>query len=305
MLAAEFPIERRLYRTEPDVQVLVCSQRPHGDARGEIVHGPRPGRVGGRWLHPEPEHRGPAGRIRGASLSHAHLRRHGAPLPDPLPRRPDQRSAGSVTRIPQGRPRAGISRRFFAGRERGAQTRRRMGESAPGLSCRRLQRLGAARSGGLRAPHRRARQSRVRGAICARHAGAPVRHGPLPERAISRACAACSNWTTGSPRPPSVSAMRPTITALSPPSAICAGLRVPALLIQAKDDTFVPFAIYESAAVRSNPWIQLMATEYGGHLGFIGRGPNRLWSDEVIMEWIAGVAVKKTPCRIVKGLRSK
>ena len=35
-----------------------------------------------------------------------------------------------------------------------------------------------------------------------------------------------------------------------------AGLRVPALLIQAKDDTFVPFAAYESAAVRSNPWIR-------------------------------------------------
>ena len=75
--------------------------------------------------------------------------------------------------------------------------------------------------------------------------------------------------------------------------AFLAGLRVPALLIQAKDDTFVPFAIYESAAVRANPWIQVMATEHGGHLGFIGRRPNRLWSDEVIMEWIAGVAVKK------------
>jgi predicted alpha/beta-fold hydrolase len=39
--AAEFPTERRLYRTEPDVQVLVCSQRPRGVARGEIfmVHG--------------------------------------------------------------------------------------------------------------------------------------------------------------------------------------------------------------------------------------------------------------------------
>ncbi len=37
----EFPIQRRLYRTEPDVQVLVCSQRPQGEARGEIfmVHG--------------------------------------------------------------------------------------------------------------------------------------------------------------------------------------------------------------------------------------------------------------------------
>src|SRR5260370_35245294 len=37
----EFPIERRLYRTEPDVQVLVCSQRPRGEGRGELfmVHG--------------------------------------------------------------------------------------------------------------------------------------------------------------------------------------------------------------------------------------------------------------------------
>ena len=39
--AAEFPIERRLYRTESDVQVLVCSQHPRGKVRGEIfmVHG--------------------------------------------------------------------------------------------------------------------------------------------------------------------------------------------------------------------------------------------------------------------------
>ncbi len=72
-----------------------------------------------------------------------------------------------------------------------------------------------------------------------------------------------------------------------------AGLRVPALLIQAKDDTFVPFEVYESAAVRANPRIQVMATEHGGHLGFIGRRPNRLWLDEVIMEWIAGVVAKK------------
>jgi predicted alpha/beta-fold hydrolase len=71
-------------------------------------------------------------------------------------------------------------------------------------------------------------------------------------------------------------------------------LRVPALLIQAKDDTFVPFAVYESAAVRSNQWIDLVATEYGGHLGFIGREPYRLWSDAVIMEWIGGAVAKKS-----------
>src|SRR5262245_44777115 len=33
----EFPLERRRYRTEPDVEVLVESQRPGGAARGEIV----------------------------------------------------------------------------------------------------------------------------------------------------------------------------------------------------------------------------------------------------------------------------
>jgi predicted alpha/beta-fold hydrolase len=63
-------------------------------------------------------------------------------------------------------------------------------------------------------------------------------------------------------------------------------IRVPALLIQAKDDTFIPFAIYESAAVRSNPRIELLTTEHGGHLGFLGRRPYRLWTDHAIMNWI-------------------
>jgi predicted alpha/beta-fold hydrolase len=84
-----------------------------------------------------------------------------------------------------------------------------------------------------------------------------------------------------------------------------AGLRVPALMIQAKDDTFVPFAIYQSEAVRRNPWIRLMATEHGGHLGFIGRRPNRFWSDEVIMEWIDSTAVNKSPDGSSKVLRSQ
>ena len=63
-------------------------------------------------------------------------------------------------------------------------------------------------------------------------------------------------------------------------------IRTPTLLIQSKDDTFIPFAIFESPAVRANPQIQLMATEYGGHLGFIGRQPHRFWIDTAIMEWI-------------------
>ena len=40
-VAAEFPLTSRLIRTEPDVQVLVHSQRPAGKAAGELilVHG--------------------------------------------------------------------------------------------------------------------------------------------------------------------------------------------------------------------------------------------------------------------------
>jgi uncharacterized protein len=64
------------------------------------------------------------------------------------------------------------------------------------------------------------------------------------------------------------------------------GIRVPTLLVQAKDDTFIPFGIFESDAVRRNPHITVAATEHGGHLGFLGRGPRRFWDEHAIMEWI-------------------
>ncbi len=48
-------------------------------------------------------------------------------------------------------------------------------------------------------------------------------------------------------------------------------IRVPTLLIQAKDDTFIPFDIFDHAAFRTNPWLTLLATEHGGHLGFLQR----------------------------------
>ncbi len=65
-------------------------------------------------------------------------------------------------------------------------------------------------------------------------------------------------------------------------------IRVPGLLIQAKDDTFIPFSIFEHPAIRSNPNLTLVATEYGGHLGFLQRGGRRFWLDEVIPDWVAG-----------------
>jgi predicted alpha/beta-fold hydrolase len=63
-------------------------------------------------------------------------------------------------------------------------------------------------------------------------------------------------------------------------------IRVPVLLIQARDDTFIPFDIFSAPALRANPLIELRVTASGGHLGFIGRRPHRLWLDETILEWI-------------------
>jgi predicted alpha/beta-fold hydrolase len=63
-------------------------------------------------------------------------------------------------------------------------------------------------------------------------------------------------------------------------------IRVPTLLLQARDDHFVPFDIFESRAVSGNPRIEVVAPPHGGHLGFIGCGSRRFWSDHAVLEWI-------------------
>jgi uncharacterized protein len=64
------------------------------------------------------------------------------------------------------------------------------------------------------------------------------------------------------------------------------GIRVPALIVQAKDDPLIPFSIYETSSVRENPAIELIAPEHGGHLGFISKDRPRFWLDPVVRDWI-------------------
>lgn len=283
----EFPVERRLYRTEKDVQVLVCSQRPQGTARGELfmVHGL--------------EGSGDAGYIR--SLSAAALRAGFAA------HRFHMRTCGGTEQLCQTLYHAGLTSDLLAVlrefRDAGCTPAFLAGFSLGGNVVLKL-------AGELGETAR----DLVQGvcsvsapldlAACSRRIG--ERDNRLYEARFVRAmrkrlCA------TGRYRAREVAALRSVFelddkfTAPSfgfgnaenyyrTQSAIgyLSGLRVPALLVQAEDDTFVPFEIYRSAAVRANPWIQLLATRYGGHLGFIGRAPHRLWLDGVIMEWIIG-----------------
>lgn len=69
-------------------------------------------------------------------------------------------------------------------------------------------------------------------------------------------------------------------------------IRVPALLIQAKDDPLIPFRVYDHPAFGRNGRLELTATEHGGHVGYLCRGPSRFWLDERIIEWLNKVGNK-------------
>ncbi len=63
-------------------------------------------------------------------------------------------------------------------------------------------------------------------------------------------------------------------------------IRVPTLLVHAKDDPLVPFASYEHPSVHANSWVRFLAVERGGHLGFIAHGPHRFWLDHLLTDWL-------------------
>jgi len=51
-------------------------------------------------------------------------------------------------------------------------------------------------------------------------------------------------------------------------------IRVPALIITAEDDPFVPTAPFRDAAVTSNPHVRVIITQHGGHCAFVSDAQN-------------------------------
>ena len=68
-------------------------------------------------------------------------------------------------------------------------------------------------------------------------------------------------------------------------------VRVPMLMITAMDDPFVPYESFVRAKPEENPAIQFLATEHGGHCGFISRhkGARRFWAEQKIVEFCANL----------------
>lgn len=67
-------------------------------------------------------------------------------------------------------------------------------------------------------------------------------------------------------------------------------IRTRTLLIAAKDDPLVPFEIFRHPAIERNEAIEVLAPDYGGHIGFLSRRQPRFWVDLNAMNWIQRVA---------------
>jgi predicted alpha/beta-fold hydrolase len=68
-------------------------------------------------------------------------------------------------------------------------------------------------------------------------------------------------------------------------------IRVPALIVTAQDDPFVPFTSFSDPALANNPNIRVVAPEHGGHCAFISRqaGDQRFWAEACLMEYFASL----------------
>ena len=68
---------------------------------------------------------------------------------------------------------------------------------------------------------------------------------------------------------------------------VLAHVRVPTLLITAKDDPFVPYSSILAASADKNPWIRLVAPKHGGHCAFISNkgGPARFWAEQYVVDF--------------------
>ncbi|MEP7337329.1 MAG: alpha/beta fold hydrolase [Acidobacteriota bacterium] len=70
-------------------------------------------------------------------------------------------------------------------------------------------------------------------------------------------------------------------------------IRVPALIVHAQDDPFIPFAAFTDPRVVTNPSVLLLASRHGGHVAFCGKrqpGEDRAWAENRAIEFCRALA---------------
>ena len=71
-------------------------------------------------------------------------------------------------------------------------------------------------------------------------------------------------------------------------------IQVPALIITAQDDPFVPHESFRDPALAGNPNVTLVVTQHGGHCGFLadagGAGDDGYWAERQVVEFAGRVS---------------
>jgi len=68
-----------------------------------------------------------------------------------------------------------------------------------------------------------------------------------------------------------------------------AKIRVPTLVIQAQDDPFIPSALFDHPSFKKNDRLKLLRTAFGGHVAFIARGDPRFWAEDQAMQFFNSI----------------
>ncbi len=72
-------------------------------------------------------------------------------------------------------------------------------------------------------------------------------------------------------------------------------IRVPAVIIHAQDDPFIPFAPLRDSSIAENPFVLLVAPERGGHVAFISaltdsNDEDRFWAENRLVDFCRRIA---------------
>jgi len=285
-----YPLETRLYRTEPDVQVQVITQRPDGEARGDIVlvHGL--------------EGSSDSGYMR--SMAYAGVNAGF------VVHRFNMRTCGGTAHLCNTLYHSGLTgdlRSVLSQfRNDGRAPAHLVGYSLGGnVVLKLVGELGG--DAGSLISSVCAVSTPIDLAACARRLSQPANR-IYERRFLKRMCARVAS--TGRFDLQLLKQMRSIIEfddRITGPSFGFRGadhyyetqssrqflerIRIPALIVQAKDDVFIPYEIFDHPALRANPLVQFWVTEHGGHLGFLSRTRPRFWIDQAVMEWIESVGV--------------
>jgi predicted alpha/beta-fold hydrolase len=290
---SRWPVAAVLYQTEPDVQVLVHSQRPDGDPRGEVilVHGLEGSSEAGyaRSMAHAALQAGYAThrfnmRSCGGTESYASSNYHSGQTGDLLWVIRERKRLSGLPMYAIGFSLGGNVVLKMAGELGGSALELLAGVCSVSAPID-LAAAVAVLDRPANSIYRRRFVSRLKQRIRIRHRQAPERY-TLAHLAKIRTVYEFDDYYTA---PLFGFGTADNYYRTQSSNQFLEAIRVPTLLVQAKDDPLIPFSSYDHPAFARNPHLRLVAVDHGGHLGFISRRRPRFWLDGLVMDWLAGI----------------